>query len=507
MPQLLRWQSSSQAFIEPLGEGQQLTMLRIPAGRFLMGSPEQESGRDPGEGPVHAVELEEFLLASTPITQAQWRQVARWEPPAGAAWQSPLPVDPSLSQGSNAELLEAEPDSAQRPVERISWAEAMEFCRRLSQRSGRRYALPSEAQWEYACRAGSTGPYAFGDTLTPELARVRPSSGRFDDPQISVGASDSQQSNPVAMFPANAWGLYDMHGQVWEWCLDHWHDRYHGAPADGSAWLDQVSPASADRVLRGGAWSQPLSQARSACRYHLPAESHAPAGVGLRVVCLPGRVIQPVPQKPLVHISYLWGDANTEQRPAEGRGRQSKLQSFANQLHALLAQDHRIDTSFSRPQYGMDGTSGDWLNRIVNGGLLVGIVDRDSLRSISILRGELYRIFSQCNSDAYAFSRLAFALVSEDAKADLSNPQRLVSYWNERFDAMGENQGENDLSRPDSSYMVIPGELIGIRENLLKILMNLDYYLLPSGDELLQRSTLDQVCDLIMQRLEARRSA
>jgi formylglycine-generating enzyme required for sulfatase activity len=108
-------------------------MLRIPAGRFLMGSPEQESGRDPGEGPVHAVELEEFLLASTPITQAQWRQVARWEPPAGAAWQSPLPLEPSLSQGSNAELLEAEPDSAQRPVERISWAEAMEFCRRLSQ--------------------------------------------------------------------------------------------------------------------------------------------------------------------------------------------------------------------------------------------------------------------------------------------------------------------------------------------------------------------------------------
>ena len=140
MPQLLRWQSSSQAFIEPMGEGQQLTMLRIPAGRFLMGSPEQESGRDPGDGPVHAVELEEFLLASTPITQAQWRQVARWEPPAGTDWQCTLPLEPSLSQGSNAELLEAEPDSAQRPVERISWEEAMEFCRRLSQRSGRRYS-------------------------------------------------------------------------------------------------------------------------------------------------------------------------------------------------------------------------------------------------------------------------------------------------------------------------------------------------------------------------------
>ena len=270
MPPLLRWQSTTEAFLETLGEGQVLTMVRLPAGRFRMGSAADEAGHDPEEGPVREVDLQEFLMARTPITQAQWRTVAGWEERPGESWQKALPLDPSLFQGERARLGEGEVDTSQRPVERIGWEEAMEFCRRLSQRTRRRYTLPSEAQWEYACRAGSTSPYAFGTTLTAEL--------------VTLG----QQPTPVQRHPANAWGLCDMHGNVWEWCLDHWHANYRGAPSNGTAWIDANAPANADRVVRGGAWSDPPSVARSACRYHLPPQSREPAMVGIRVVCLPG---------------------------------------------------------------------------------------------------------------------------------------------------------------------------------------------------------------------------
>ena len=290
MPQVLRWQSTTQAFSELLGDGQALTMLRIPAGRFLMGSPDHESGRAADEGPLHEVELQEFLLASTPITQAQWRVVAAWEPRQGAAWQSPLPLEPSLFQAERARLSEGETNTAQRPVERVSWEEAMEFCRRLSQRSRRRYTLPSEAQWEYACRAGSSTAYAFGSELTAELATLRFHAGRLSDPGAPASATAGQQTTPVQVdsdHPANAWGLRDMHGNVREWCLDHWHDSYRGAPHDGSAWIDAEAPATAERVVRGGSWMDLPSDARSACRRRLPPQSREPI-VGLRVVCLPG---------------------------------------------------------------------------------------------------------------------------------------------------------------------------------------------------------------------------
>ena len=259
MSPLLRWQSTTQAFREVLGEGQALTMLRLPAGRFLMGSPDQEAGRDWGEAPLREVEIQEFLMASTPFTRAQWQAVVGWE---------------------EARLGEGEGDTSQRPVERIRWEEAMEFCRRLSLRKGRHYTLPSEAQWEYACRAGTTTPYAFGFRLTPELGNLRLEGGE-------AGAVDPQHTTPVQRYPANAWGLHDMHGNVWEWCLDHWHADYHGAPNDGMAWIDANAPASADRVVRGGAWSDPASDARSACRYRLPPQARDAAITGLRVVCLP----------------------------------------------------------------------------------------------------------------------------------------------------------------------------------------------------------------------------
>jgi formylglycine-generating enzyme required for sulfatase activity len=283
MTQLLRWQSTTQAFIEPLGDAQALMMVRIPAGRFEMGSPDHELGRDDDEGPVHEVELQEFLMASTQITQAQWQVVATWEPMSGENWSLPLPENPSLFQGENAQLGEGEADTLQHPVEQISWDEAMEFCRRLSQRTSRHYTLPSEAQWEYACRAGSSTPYSFGAELLAEIASLRFLTEAVEDPL----AMQRQQTTPVHHHPANAWGLHDMHGNVWEWCLDHWHGSYRAAPPDGSAWIEANAPATADRVVRGGAWSDPPSDARSACRYRLPAQSRDPAIVGMRVVCLP----------------------------------------------------------------------------------------------------------------------------------------------------------------------------------------------------------------------------
>lgn len=345
MPQVLRWQSTTQAFIEPLGEGQALTMLRIPAGRFLMGSPDHESGRAADEGPVHGVELQEFLLASTPITQAQWRVVAAWEPRQGAAWQSPLPLEPSLFQAERARLSEGETNTAQRPVERVSWEEAMEFCRRLSQRSRRRYTLPSEAQWEYACRAGSSTAYAFGSELTAELATLRFHAGRLSDPGAPASATAGQQTTPVQVdsdHPANAWGLRDMHGNVREWCLDHWHDSYRGAPHDGSAWIDAEAPATAERVVRGGSWMDLPSDARSACRRRLPPQSREPI-VGLRVVCLPGGGgVQPDPLAPDRQALVVWlddrHDNNRRERAAlEDDGVRFLLASSQDEVMGMLA--------------------------------------------------------------------------------------------------------------------------------------------------------------------------
>jgi formylglycine-generating enzyme required for sulfatase activity len=157
--QILRWRSRSQAFVERI-DGLELTMLKIPAGSFLMGSPEGEEGRSDDEGPQHRVEIGEFLMGQTPITQAQWRVVAGWQSPDGESWGRELELNPSRFQagdeqkGGNACLLAGELNTDQRPVEQVSWEDAIEFCKRLSKSTGQNYSLPSEAQWEYAWRAG-----------------------------------------------------------------------------------------------------------------------------------------------------------------------------------------------------------------------------------------------------------------------------------------------------------------------------------------------------------------
>ncbi|MFN9427232.1 MAG: formylglycine-generating enzyme family protein, partial [Cyanobacteriota bacterium] len=277
---LLRQPRQVQGFREQLADDLALTLLWIPPGRFWMGSPQSEPERQVNEGPQHLVQLQGCFMGETPITQAQWREVARWNEREGERWGRELKPNPSrFQQPGDARFFQREISTDGRPVECVSWEDAMEFCSRLSQRTGRTFTLPSEAQWEYACRAGTTTPFAFGETLTDELANYRASETYGKGPKGAY----REQTTPVGMFPANAWGLQDMHGNVWEWCLDHWPGSYEGAPEDGSAWLLEEGK---QRLLRGGSCFISPGYCRSAARGRsLPG--NALSSIGFRVVCLP----------------------------------------------------------------------------------------------------------------------------------------------------------------------------------------------------------------------------
>lgn len=254
--------ASHLGYREVLGDGVDLVMMNIPAGSFSMGSPETEEHHESDESPQHPVRLSRFFLGCTAVTQAQWRMVAKYPQIA-----RPLDPDPSRFKGLN------------RPVEQVSWEDAQEFCQRLSQRTGRVYRLPSEAEWEYACRAGTTTPFHYGATITPKLANY--------DGNYSYGRGPKgeyrQQTTDVGQFPANAWGLHDLHGNVWEWCLDDWHDNYQGAPSDGSAWLDEKRTNSS-KLLRGGSWILYPRGCRSAIRYCYSRDLRH-GSLGFRVLC------------------------------------------------------------------------------------------------------------------------------------------------------------------------------------------------------------------------------
>jgi formylglycine-generating enzyme required for sulfatase activity len=254
-----------EGYREDLGGGVALTMVTIPAGSFLMGSPEDEAERAENEGPQHEVRLGSFFMAQTPITQAQWRAVVGWQ-----KVERDLDSDPSEFKGAN------------RPVEQVSWFDAQEFCRRLSQRTGRRYTLPSEAQWEYACRAGSTTPFHFGATLSPELANYKGNYVYGNGPKGTY----RKQTVEVASFAANGWGLHDMHGNVYEWRQDHLHESYNFAPGDDQPWLIPAAADDEPRLLRGGSWYYGPGDCRSACRDRYRPTA-ANDDVGFRVVCLP----------------------------------------------------------------------------------------------------------------------------------------------------------------------------------------------------------------------------
>jgi formylglycine-generating enzyme required for sulfatase activity len=261
-------------FGEKLGEGVTLDMMLIPGGTFQMGSPADEIDRFSDESPQHWVTVPTFCMGKYPITQEQWRVVANLP-----AVNQELSPDPSNFKGDN------------RPVEQVSWFDAQEFCARLNIVAKRDYRLPSEAEWEYACRAETTSPFHFGKTITTDLANY----DGTDDPDGEwsgfYGRGPKgiyrQETTAVDTFSPNVFGLYDMHGNVWEWCLDHYHSDYEGAPIDGSAWINPNAEQNAFRGLRGGSWNSNPHYCRSACRYDYgnPDNLNWLLNVGFRVVC------------------------------------------------------------------------------------------------------------------------------------------------------------------------------------------------------------------------------
>ncbi len=245
--------AKNDGYVEDLGGGVTLDMVAIPGGTFEMGSPKSEAGRFDDEGPQREVTVAPFFLGKFEVTQAQWRAVARWPQVARV-----LAEAPSHFKGDDL------------PVEQVSWDEAVEFCARLSRRTGRTYRLPSEAEWEYAARAGTkTATYAgameiLGENNAPaldEIAWYGGNSGvgfeRADGVDSSAWPEKQHQHSragtwPVGRKSANGWGLYDMLGNVWEWVEDDWHGSYKRAPIDGRA---RAAPTRGSaRVVRGGSW-------------------------------------------------------------------------------------------------------------------------------------------------------------------------------------------------------------------------------------------------------------
>ena len=267
-----RSQGTAKYFVEDLGNSVELEMVLIRGGIFTMGAPEDEEGSSDDERPQHEVTVPTFFMGKYPVTQAQWRAVA-FLPQVNRE----LKPEPSNFKGDN------------RPVEKVSWFDAVEFCDRLSRYTNRSYRLPSEAEWEYACRAGTTTPFHFGETITTGLANYR---GTDDEESEWSG---SYGMGPKGIYPeettevgtlggANAFGLYDMHGNVWEWCVDQWHENYEGAPTDGSAWIIENDNNNHSRVLHGGSWSYAPVFCRCAHRCYLDPEVDG-SNYGLRMVC------------------------------------------------------------------------------------------------------------------------------------------------------------------------------------------------------------------------------
>ena len=286
--------------MERLAEGVDLKMVLVPAGVFVMGTPNKEIERLDEEYQVRYFKLEKpqkivrvssFCMGQMQVTQAQWREVASWE-----QVERKLNSDPSNFKGNN------------RPVDQVSWLDAKEFCARLRQKTGKEYRLPGEAEWEYACRAENSyqssvtrdqlsqlskeeeqklikewnekylTPFHFGETITTNLVN-------YGGDSYGKGKKGEyrQETVEVGRFPANKFGLYDMHGNVYDWCEDDYHESYEGLPIDGSAWTDPEN-SNAQKVRRGGSWRSYAWACRSALR-NADNRDRQKLNNGFRVVC------------------------------------------------------------------------------------------------------------------------------------------------------------------------------------------------------------------------------
>jgi formylglycine-generating enzyme required for sulfatase activity len=257
-----RRKGEAQYFVQDLGGGVTLEMVSVPGGTFVMGSPASEADRLDDEGPQHEVSVPGFYAGKFEVTQAQWRAVAGMP-----KVRKKLDPDPSYFRGD------------QLPVEQVSWDDSVEFCARLSRKTGLSYRLPSEAEWEYACRGGTTTPFGLGETITPDLVNYN---GNYPYGAASKGPY-RQKTVPVGSLGegVNGFGLYDMPGNVVEWCMDVRHYNYAGAPSDASAWT--TGGDHSVRVVRGGSWVNVANASRSACRSgHEPA--YLDGTIGFRVV-------------------------------------------------------------------------------------------------------------------------------------------------------------------------------------------------------------------------------
>ena len=263
-----RRQEQGYGFVEDLGSGVKLQMVEIPGGTFQMGSTNRAAQKAFAEAkrydkdtrfgwfthdqPQHQVRVSGFAMGSYEVTQAQWQAI----------------------MGNNPAQFKGDMNL---PIEQVRWEEAQEFCRKLSARTGRGYRLPTEAEWEYAARAGTTTAFAFGDTISTQIENYN---GIYLNQQA---AKDSFRTKSVgSLRAANGFGLSDMHGNVAEWCEDMWHESYVGAPSNGSAWV--TGDDNSKRVVRGGAWGLSASYCRSASRAVIQPGVTSLNNIGLRVV-------------------------------------------------------------------------------------------------------------------------------------------------------------------------------------------------------------------------------
>jgi formylglycine-generating enzyme required for sulfatase activity len=228
-------------------------MVQIPGGTFTMVSPEGEAERGSDESPQRQVTVTGFFMGKYEITQEQYQVI--------------MGTNPANFKGDK------------RPVEQVSWDDAVEFCQKLSQRTGKTYRLPSEAEWEYACRAGTTTPFYFGETITPDLVNYNGNNPYGSAPKGKY----REETTNVGIFPPNSFGLYDMCGNMLEWCEDVYNGSYKGAPTDGSAWL--TGSDNNMRLLRGGSWYVIARFCRSAGRVWYSRADRSDV-VGLRVVAV-----------------------------------------------------------------------------------------------------------------------------------------------------------------------------------------------------------------------------